>query len=274
MSLFYPSGIPSTSSFATTSSYAEHVIKPSYTAPYAMVARTGPKGSPGINSTICPTGYTNALNPTPTFPAFPPVPSNPNVNRSNYLLCFPIVPLSHTPTPTRTPSTTPNITPSITPTRTPSTTPSITSTPSNTPSITPTPSAVTYDIVLDYATGDGGFTLNSNLNVPVSVQINGQLFAIGYTDGACNTTSGESDEVINLTLGAGLSTVSDTTTLLTGTSTRVRLENDGGTLGVSNPVPVSINGNTAQTRQSGESWSEAGYNWKITYSGNCQTNPL
>jgi hypothetical protein len=111
---FFPFGIPSTASFAETALIARDLYTPSYSAAYANVARKAPPGSPAANATDvgCPEGYTSAIQPTP---GYTPVPTNPNVNRSGYVLCFQLPPEpSLSPTPTVTPSFTPTPTPTAT----------------------------------------------------------------------------------------------------------------------------------------------------------------
>lgn len=121
MPVFFPFGIPTTSSFATSAQTAITVdAPPGYTAPFAVKAIRGPAGSPGVNAVNCPPGYENALNPSNPS-EFPPVPSQ-AIDRSGYLLCFPTSNLSPTPSATITPS--PTITPSATITPTPTMTPS------------------------------------------------------------------------------------------------------------------------------------------------------
>lgn len=131
---FFPFGIPSTASFAETAQRARDLYTPSYSALHANVARKAPPGSPAAQATDagCPAGYTSAIQPTP---GYVPVPSNDNVDRSGYILCFQLPP---TPSTTPTPSVTPPF-PSLTPT------PTATPTPTVTPSATP-PAVVCYSI--------------------------------------------------------------------------------------------------------------------------------
>jgi hypothetical protein len=107
---FFPFGIPSSASFAETALIARDLYTPSYSAAHANVARKAPPGSPAAQATDvgCPDGYTSAILPTP---GYTPVPTNPNVDRSGYVLCFQLPPAgSPSPTPTVTPSITPSAT--------------------------------------------------------------------------------------------------------------------------------------------------------------------
>lgn len=126
MPVFFPFGIPTTSSRVEKSLFAINAgPRPEYLAPYADRALQAPIGSPAANATACPPGYENALNPSNPS-EFPPVPSQ-AIDRSGYLLCFPTADIAPSPTPfpTSTPAT-----PAVTPSATPITTPNITPTPS------------------------------------------------------------------------------------------------------------------------------------------------
>lgn len=282
MSTFYPFGIPSTSSFAESASHALKIVKPDYQAPHALAAMTGPPGTRGIDATSCPDGYTSATSPTP--PYFP-VPSNPNVDRSSYILCFPLP--STTPTPTITPTITPTVTrtPSVTvtpsktpfPTRTPSRT--LTPTPSLTPQPTPepTPSATRQTIVLTIGGNiTGGFPdfwrVKSNITVPVDVifgagspELRGyQLTPEGLS--ACNAD----DNVVYGDTFPGL-------TLSQGTTTQFA---DGpGTQGCiySKITPAAYintnDGNGSQLRITGNTWTDSNnYTWSLIITDQSCTN--
>ena len=274
MSTFYPFGIPSTSSFAESASHALKIVKPDYQAPHALTAMTGPPGTRGIDATDCPAGYTSAISPTSPYT---PIPSNPNVNRSSYILCFPLP--SMTPTPTPTPTITPTVTrtPSVTvtpsktpaPTRTPSRT--LTPTPSVTPQATPepTPSATRQIIALTLGGNiSGGFPnfwkVNSSVAVPTDVTFDaGTTELKGYND----TESGLAACIANEPVVVG-----DTfpgLTLLQGTTTQTA---DGpGDLGcivsrITNATFINTNdGNGSILRVTGASWTDANnYQWTLT----------
>ena len=84
MNIFFPFGIPSTSSYAVTASGAQFINAPSVTAQHALVARYGAKGPVGTPLTGCPAGYTDAtLVYGPSNPAVTPT-------ERNYFLCYPI----------------------------------------------------------------------------------------------------------------------------------------------------------------------------------------
>lgn len=115
MALFYPFGIPTTSSYAMTSSRTQLVNGPRANVPdWALYGQSGPKGPPGTPAVQCPSGYINAsIENTITYSgsrgviteSFPPVPYkyarvsvDPSNNRNNhYVVCYPI------PTPTPQP---------------------------------------------------------------------------------------------------------------------------------------------------------------------------
>ena len=138
MSVFYPFGIPSTSSLAITASIAENLLVTASNIAYALTASVGPTGPQGEAATECPPGFFNAIE---GGSGFDPVPTA-TIDRSAYLLCVPIPTptptptITSTPTLTATPPATPTATPPATPTATPPATP--TATPPATPTRTPT----------------------------------------------------------------------------------------------------------------------------------------
>jgi hypothetical protein len=138
MSVFFPFGIPVTSSYAETASYAfitrENIVSASFT----NFANFGPSGSIGdpaqpIDCSIYGATFQNFPNPAPGAI----IPTNVLLARENYILC--VLPATPTPTPTTAPTPTPTATPIPTPTTTPEPTPE----PTATPAPTPTPSATT-----------------------------------------------------------------------------------------------------------------------------------
>lgn len=280
MSTFYPFGIPSTSSFAASASHALKIVKPDYQAPHALAAMTGPPGTRGIDATNCPEGYTSAISPTPPYL---PVPSNPNVNRSSYILCFPLP--SATPTPTPTPTITPTIpiTPPVTvtpsktpfPTRTPSRTlaPTPSVTPQPTPSITPSPTRQIIALTLGGNIAGGlpeFWRVNSSVAVPFDVIFGANNPSLNGYQLNENCIAGDPAETGDTFPGL---------TLLQGTTTQFA---DGpGELGcvyyrISSAVYINTNdGNGSQLRTTGASWTDANnYQWTLTITNQtCQQYP-
>lgn len=291
MSTFFPFGIPSTSSFAKSASYAHQLTNQSYQVSYALRALNGPPGSPGINATSCPPGYINAYSPGV---GYTPIPSNPNVSsgiRNSYLLCFSEPGPSPTPTPsvsiTSTPSATPapgiSVTPSVTPSITPSPTPSISITPTVTPSITPSTSNLGTIALTIGGTITGGFPdywiVKSNVPVPVDVVFaSGNPEFKGYNGTtaedllACNNDGPvESGDIFpGFTLGQGSTTC--TPNCPSGPGEQGEL---GVTFRVTNIAYINTNdGNGSQLRYTGTSWTDSnGRQWSLTITDqNCSTN--
>lgn len=161
MNIFFPFGIPSTSSYAVSASTAQTINAPSASVGHALVARYGPKGPAGTPLVGCPDGYTSA---TATWgPGFPPV----TPTARNYFLCYPVPSVSPTPTPTvtRTPTPTPTVT--VTPTRT--ITPTVTPTISITPSITTTPGASPTPSITPTVTVTPSITITPSVTATPSV---------------------------------------------------------------------------------------------------------
>lgn len=144
MPIFHPFGIPSTSSFAVSSSVSEILkVNPATPGvPYALSAQSGPQGVVGTPSVTCPSGYFDAsVYSVVGGITFAPVPTK----SRDYRLCYQIP--TPTPTPTSTTSVTPSVsitvtvtqtvTPTVTPTITSTVTPSVTATRTTTPTVTP-----------------------------------------------------------------------------------------------------------------------------------------
>ena len=127
MSIFFPFGIPSTSSYAVTASVIFNIDLPLLTsASFATTASFGQAGVTGSASASCPVGYLEV-----NYGLIA-------AKTRNYFLCYPPLP-TPTPTPTPTLTPTPTATPTVTPTPTPTVTPTVTPTPTLTPTVTPTP---------------------------------------------------------------------------------------------------------------------------------------
>lgn len=129
------------------------------------------------------------------------------------------------------------------------------------------PPPTVYTLDLTYASADGGFKLNADAAVPKSFEVAQTITVNGYSDGSCNTATGESDTTGSMFLASGSFSVAGLGTGDIGGSGNYKYT-------VGTQLSIKIDGGGATNRTTGVQWNEGGYGWIFNFDSDCHPNPI